>query len=173
MSLNVYQSLTAVYQLAFVRVNGRNVPIKFSGGQKSPKLIRGRFITTDAELQKAIENSPEYGKKWIRIVPPHGVIAPVVPPDGNLELEQAPAEEQPPAEITVKVIKTDEPVAESPAPVKSQSVPGIVNAQQAKEYLLRQNLEGVTFKSIMRKEQIYAAAVKFGFTFPDWDYQPQ
>lgn len=38
--------------------------IDFTGGQRAPRRINGRFTTTDPEIQEAIEKHPSYGTKF-------------------------------------------------------------------------------------------------------------
>ena len=63
MSQRIYQSLISVFLSSYVRIGQRNIPVKFTGGQSSPKQVNGKLITSDLALQKALESSPEYGKK--------------------------------------------------------------------------------------------------------------
>lgn len=40
--------------------DGSVVPIEFSGGTRSPKVIRGSFMTKDKEVQEILENHHRY-----------------------------------------------------------------------------------------------------------------
>ena len=56
-----YQLLRGMQLLTNFKVEGKVVCITFGGGIRRPYLIRGRFTTSDEDLQKAIEKSNGFG----------------------------------------------------------------------------------------------------------------
>lgn len=62
--LKKYTSLIAIELYTEIIVNGKKKSLSFEGGKRGLKPINGTFITADPEIQKAIENSPSYGKKF-------------------------------------------------------------------------------------------------------------
>lgn len=165
MSQKVYQSLKAVFLSSYVRVGGVVTQVKFTGGQKTPKLITGKLITSDVALQKALESSPEYGKNWVRIVPPEGA-PPETEPVKPVIIESKP---EPKPIIPEPVIDLDKEEAKLEEVVAPVNVSGVKNAQQARNYLMA-NYKGLKFNTLMSKVGISEAAKKHNVVFPDWQY---
>jgi hypothetical protein len=59
-----YQSLNSVTFVTSIRKKNEQVTIRFSGGFTQPYIRRGVFVTSDEELQKAIESDNSYGKEF-------------------------------------------------------------------------------------------------------------
>ena len=59
-----YQLLKSMSILAWFKVGDKTVSAAFQGGTRRPYLVRGRFSTSDPELQKAIESSGNFGKEY-------------------------------------------------------------------------------------------------------------
>ena len=183
MSQRIYQSLISVFLSSYVRIGQRNIPVKFTGGQSSPKQVNGKLITSDLALQKALESSPEYGKKWIRIMPPHGAKTEediltekkIVPPDPKKDIEVAPVKEPEgtitkapnPAERDPQEIDPNDDLAEERQAI---SLSGISGAQGVRTYIM-QNYKGYTFNDLKSTEKILQVAAKLNLRFPDWQYK--
>jgi len=50
--------------LHVTRKDGNRVPIEFTGGTRSPKVVRGTFQTGDKELQAILEKHPRYNEDF-------------------------------------------------------------------------------------------------------------
>lgn len=159
MSQRVYQSIRAIFLSSYVRLNGKLVQVKFTGGQRTPKRTNGKFSTNDPDMQRALETSPEYGKNWRRIIPPEGEIVKDRPPEMTIITEPE-VKVQPPAADRVMVATETSPL----------SISGLINAQQVKNYILENYTDRFKFKELMSKGQIYAAAKALNLIFPDWQY---
>jgi hypothetical protein len=59
-----YQLLKSMSLLAWFKVMGKVVSVSFQGGTRRPYLVRGRFSTSDPLLQKAIEESGNFGREY-------------------------------------------------------------------------------------------------------------
>jgi hypothetical protein len=61
----VYESRIYIKRSINIEVNGKPRVIDFIGGLKYPKKVFGRFVTSNAAEQKALEDHPGFGKKFI------------------------------------------------------------------------------------------------------------
>lgn len=172
----IYQSINFVHQTGYVMVDGETVEIKFTGGQSTPVKICGKFNTDNPKLQKALDNSPEYGKSWIRILPLKGkepaipAAAPELPANPTIP----PDPENPPAtgnDAEKGEEGSDAGTGENNPhkPIDPVIIAGLSTFQAVKEYL-RNNVKGIAFSDIQSKENCYKKASELGFSFPDWKY---
>ena len=140
-----YQSLGyLIYQQA-LRIDDKNVFCDFTGGVTTPVLTMGTYATSDPKIQEALESREAYGTQYICISEP---------------------EKKEPEEETKKTIpETKEDKGEAS---EVDVVEGIVNAQQAKEYLAKKYKE-ITYSMLKNKPMVLAMAEKYKIEFPDWD----
>lgn len=66
MAQKIYKTLNGItsYSSGLVMPNGTKRYVYFTGGSVHPKFIPSTFSTDDPELQKALEKSASYGKKF-------------------------------------------------------------------------------------------------------------
>lgn len=63
--LKVYQSTVSKRAQTYVILNGKPVMIEFVGGTTVPIKSNGKFVTSNTELQNAIEASPDFNSKFV------------------------------------------------------------------------------------------------------------
>jgi hypothetical protein len=62
MGLKVYQHLYATYLSTDVVIDGKRIPVVFSGGTKNnPVYVPARYTTRNIRIQEEIEKRPDYG----------------------------------------------------------------------------------------------------------------
>jgi hypothetical protein len=59
-----YRLLKGLQLMTHFDVNGAQVPVTFSRGNRSPELVRGSFNTNDEALQEAIEKSKGFNVQY-------------------------------------------------------------------------------------------------------------
>jgi hypothetical protein len=59
-----YQLLRVMQHMTWFDVNGKTIPVSFQGGTRRPYLVRGRFSTSDQELQRVMESDNGLGKVY-------------------------------------------------------------------------------------------------------------
>lgn len=66
MALKIYKTINNItsFSSGLVMPNGKKKYVYFTGGSVHPKFIPSTFQTDDADLQKALEKSASYGKKF-------------------------------------------------------------------------------------------------------------
>lgn len=57
----IYQLLHLVSMTTPITIDGKERHITFEHGVSQPKKVGGKFITTDPDVQKAVEAHPQYG----------------------------------------------------------------------------------------------------------------
>lgn len=63
--LKVYQSINSVFFATdFVLAENRKVHVAFDGGTRYPKKVNGTYITSDPEIQGAIEKDASFNKEF-------------------------------------------------------------------------------------------------------------
>lgn len=158
----VYQSLRFQHLSSYVLIDGKPLQIVFQGGSTAPTLIRGMFSTDDAKVQRAMDNSPEYGKNWTRIRPnPDQVKAPV--PE-KVKASTPPPPPPPP------VAPIPPPADQKPADLEDKPLviaSGVTGFQAARQYL-KDNIPGVLWGDIQSQAGTIATAKANNIQFPDW-----
>lgn len=140
-----YQLLKDTQLSTTFQVNGNTVPVTFQHGITRPYLIRGRFTTSDPELQAAIEADNSFnilfylehtdGAEPVKVEVPETVVPEVVEevvPETTEEVPAA-ATEETPAPVEEVVPEVVEVKPEVPA---ITDYPEITNLQEAKQKLL-------------------------------------
>jgi len=131
-----------LYTEVEVEENGEKVKkrISFTGGMRKPQRVNGKFTTADEKLQKAIESSPGYGKKFILMKGKgKGMIA-------NAE-KQAPKKDEGNEPIVAEEVKT---------------------ISDAKNFLTdKDNDLGVKVSEVPNKEAILQKAKELNVEFPN------
>ena len=145
MTGKTYQSLRyLIYQKA-LRIDDRNISCDFVGGVTTPEMALGTYATDDPKIQEALENDVAYGKQYICISKP----------------EKKKSEEE-----TKKTIPETKEAKEET--LEAEIVKGIVNSQQARNYLAKK-YEEITYSMLKNKTMVLAVAEKYEIEFPDWD----
>ncbi len=147
MAGKTYRSIRYIHYQKVVTIEEKNFICDFMGGVATPIKVPGTFSTTDITLQKALEKDVGYGKEYICISKP----------------EKVPVEKP----IVETVESTKEETKEIPE-VEPQIVEGIVNAQQARDYLTK-TIEEVTYAMVKNKPMVIEVAKKYNVEFPDWE----
>lgn len=166
--------MTKTYQgigylnFVFEMVVDRNlVKIPFTGGRRAPNYLPGMFTTDDKDIQNALEKNKDYNKLY-KLVEVDGKVLSKGAPSYTLDerlvkLENENKEWQKKyseLEAEYRALKEDK-ISEG----ETKEVPDIVNAQQAKEYLIKNGVDGEKLKN---KMLILNSAKKLNITFPDW-----
>jgi len=140
-----YQSLGyLIYQQA-LRIDDKNVFCDFVGGVTTPVLTMGTFSTSDPKIQEALESREAYGTQYICI--------------------SEPEKKEPEEETKETIPETKEDKEET---LEAEIVKGIVNSQQARNYLAKK-YEEITYSMLKNKTMVLAVAEKYKIEFPDWD----
>jgi exosome complex RNA-binding protein Csl4 len=162
----VYEAVGYINLNKEIAVDGEYKEIYFTGGTLYPRRM-GRYATDDKAIQKALESAPEFGIEYKLVQAGSKVFNKVQPNQSNAEqLEMLKIKNQ---ELMREVSElraelknyTKEKVSAPPT-----EVPGIVNGQQAKEYIV--DTFGVEADKLKNKMLIQNAAKKYNVTFPDW-----
>lgn len=126
--------------------------VSFGGGSRnSGEGIRhGRFTTSDATLQQALETDSGYGRVFRCLTP-----EPPAPPVDEAREKEGPEKE------------TQNAANSAAPPAEPISVPGITNKQGAIEWLAaNRGIDGL--KPTCKAEAVRNAAAIHGVRFPDW-----
>jgi len=62
--MKVYQAIQFLKLTTYIKIDGKDFEVEFTGGVKSPRRENGKYSTIDPKVQQALEDSPAYGIKW-------------------------------------------------------------------------------------------------------------
>lgn len=146
--------LNRLYELvaSFRTPKGRKV-VTFNNGSRYHER-KGYFITSDVELQKAIESSKLFGKEFYL----ESTIE-----DATEEKAEEKVEEV--AEVVAPTAKTYEEYLTNPEEVVRETT--VTTLQKAKMWL--QATHGKTFKGVTKDDIRKEAAEKYNTLFENWD----
>jgi hypothetical protein len=140
--------------------------VNFTGGTLYPRRM-GRYATDDKEIQKALESAPEFGSEYKLVQAGSKVFDDSLPSQSNMEqVEMLKAKNQELMREVSELRAELKKLSKEDIPVPPKEVPGIVNGQQAKEYIV--DTFGVEADKLKNKMLILNAAKKYNVTFPDW-----
>lgn len=162
-----YQSIAYLNFEFELIIDEKLVKVPFTGGRRSPDFFPGRFITSDKNLQKALEGN-DANNSLYKLVEVDGKILQKGAPKYSLDerlvkLENENKEWQ---RKYSELLAEYNVLKEEPIPGDGlKEVPDITNAQQAKEYLVSLGADPEKMKN---KMLIQNRAKKLKVTFPDW-----
>ena len=146
--------LNRLYELvaSFRTPKGKKV-VTFGNGSRYHER-KGYFITSDVELQKAIESSKLFGKDILL----ESTIEDAVEKKAEEKVEEV-------AEVVAPTIKTYEEYLTNPEEVVRETT--VTTLQKAKMWL--QATHGKTFKGVTKDDIRKEAAEKYNTLFENWD----
>lgn len=184
--LKVYETIGTLNRTTVVSIEGREIHVAFINGTDTPRLIQGRYSTTNPKIQQALEDSPAFNVRW-KLVKALCKEEPVIE-DPLPEVEDPVIEEQKvedpdddkamvlnvePADLSSddKAIgslpeETDEDLPQEETP-DSLIVETVLNGQQARNYLIEHF--GLTFRQVSNNNQIITEAKSRGIQFINWE----
>lgn len=158
MRRKIYQSLDYIDLDTYVNVNGQRTLIQFRGGSLKPRA-NGKYIATDPAIIKALDAAGGLNKDFKCILIDDVPDQKKEPVNQTVKAAPAPATEDPdPPEPTDK----DEERPEKPP----QSVTGITNVQEAREWLLK-NFPDVKASQLPNGKEVKKVALMYGVEFTD------
>ena len=163
--LKVYETIGTLNRSTVVNIDGREIHISFANGTDTPRLIQGRYSTTNPQIQKALEDSPAFNVRWrlVKSLLPKEE-TPVEPDDDKAT---APPNVQPADESDDKAIGSLPEETEEDIVTEDSVVETIINGQQARNYLIEHF--GLTFRQVSNNAQIIAEAKSRGIQFINWE----
>lgn len=174
MPIKQYESLRFSQESIILNVKGKTRRVNFTGGVSGPKGKGGTLTTEDVAVQKALEARSDFARRF-KIVSSHDTdherevkalkdldeLKKLATPEVHILPVEEPGKELAPSSIPVP----DTP--DAPAATGDSELEAVINAQQAKEYLIKK-IEGTTFRQVANKTMILALAAKYGIKFPNW-----
>lgn len=166
--IKTYQCIGNLGYIFQLPINETLMDIRFVGGRRYPNIEPGKFSTDDKDIQKALENNPNYDVTYNLVQVGEKVLAkgePVISLDERLvKLET----ENKAYQKEVSELKAElKALTDAPEPDNGiKEVFDVVNAQQAKEYIVKHF--GHDPQKLNKKMIIMNAAKKYKVTFPDW-----
>lgn len=157
-----YQAIGWISIKKEIVINGKHIKILFTGGKRHPKKVFGTYQTDDKAIQKALESDPQFNK------------------DYRLMGKKTPVEQNPSADEAIAFLKKENErlqrenselkaeinLMKKPEEEKVRLVEGVTNAQQAKDYLVKEF--GHDPEKLKNKMLIMNASKKYKVAFPDW-----
>lgn len=193
MSLKTYETIGVLNRSVLANIDGKGVSIFFKNGTSTPRLIKGRYMTSNRKIQEYLEKSGNFNKKY-RLISEvmtrddkfsesvsvdetnakEQTITTVIP-DGahddialTRELQKFNlAKDDDVASMSVQE-DTDEDVLQEPTPAQTIVVYDVINGQQARNYLM-QAFKDLTFRQLTNNAQIIAAAKARNVQFTSWE----
>lgn len=180
-----------------ISVGDKTRTVLFDGSDRT-KARMGRFRTSNKEIQQALEESANYGKKWRLVAMQRdtengtediNMKKYLADPEAfEVEVDDIAETKDDPPEAVKDEGNDDLGTAAKPedegidAPPEDKSLTadeemnpervaqGVLNAQQAKKYLT-ENFEELTFRDVRNKEEVLKVAREKNVRFPDWETQ--
>jgi len=178
--LKVYETIGTLNRTTVVNIDGREIHISFANGTDTPRLIQGRYSTTNPKIQKALEDSPAFNVRWKLVKSfmhaDDSVVTPSLPEYPDDDKAAAPPNSQPQSSddssddkaIGSLPEETDEDVTPEPDnTTEPDIVETIINGQQARNYLIEKY--GLTFRQVSNNAQIITEAKTRGIQFINWE----
>jgi len=164
--LKVYKVQGYLNLLKEIEVGDKIVAVNFTGGHRYPHKS-GTYATKDKEIQKALESRPEFKSEYILVQV------------GEKKLTKD-EQTKPISERVVELQKENERLQKQvselnaqlqiknavPVPKEVKAIPDVVNAQQAKDYIVKEFNHNPD--KLKNKMIILQAAKKYNISFPDW-----
>ena len=166
----VYESIGYLNYSHSIKLPDGKKRIQFTGGQSTPKIRFGKFVTNDKTIQKLLEADSLFNIAF-KLLKVDNVL--VNPPKVVLSIEaQLEAANELNANLQLKIEQI-----ESKLPGKDEKVDeveydvasGIVNMQAARQYLIKTHNQ--EFKDMSNGEAVRLIAAKVGVQFPDWNWK--
>jgi len=142
----------------FINIGEKSKEILFVGGRRYPQRSPGTFTTDDKEIQKALEEDKRFNVSY--------KLMENELPKPPTETERISKLEQENTDLRKENKELQEKLEKLEGKKDEISVPEVMNAQQAREYLVK-NFEQDPAK-LKNKLAITAAAKKLNVVFPDW-----
>lgn len=161
-----YRSIISVYLSIGLLINGKSATIDFIGGANGQHKTMPYFITSDPDVQKALDTSPglnvHYRLESVETTPDeqpeHSELIP--DPSGVEGLDPST-----PAPVIDNIFNLDDDPPIEPA-TGDMIVSGITNAQDAKAYLSEMFPGKVG--QMPNKSAVLSEAIRLKVSFPDW-----
>ena len=171
MPIKQYESLRFSQESIILNVKGKTRRVNFTGGVSGPKGKGGTLTTEDAAVQKALEGKSDFSKRF-KIVSAHDTdqereVKALKDLEELKKLATPEIHALPVEEFGKELAPSSIPVPDAPAAPADSELEAVINAQQAKEYLIKK-IEGTTFRQVANKTMILALAAKYGIKFPNW-----
>jgi len=186
MPLKVYETIGTLNRFMTAMIDGREVPVQFINGTRSPRLIRGHYSTGNKKIQKWLEESDGFNVRYrlTRSIPIPGETQiievedgePILPP--HADDDKATGEKTPNVPDDVDDIaaiekpkEVDKGVHEDVHEEKTEVIvvgDEVPNGQQARNYLLH-NYKDLTFRDLKNNDMIIAKAKSLGVQFTSWE----
>lgn len=81
-----YESINSINMIWEAKVNGKYIPIVFTGGTNSPKRENAKFTTDNESIQEALEKSPYFNREY-KLINVEEVVVPVQIPE-QIQIKQ-------------------------------------------------------------------------------------
>lgn len=196
MPLKTYETIGILNRYITASIDGKDVSIYFINGTSSPRLIQGRYTTSNPKIQEYLETSYNFNKKYrlvaTVITPSEKQVSPVkdkpkkpyyteegedkafAPP----HLSGRESVEDDMATLPGSIMgDTDEDILPDPD-LDEMSTPtdtgitvvgeSVVNGQQARNYLM-ERYKDLTFRQLQNNTQIISEAKDRGVQFTHWE----
>lgn len=181
MPLKTYETIGILNRYYYEKIGDRYHTIEFRNGTAQPKLRQGTFQTSDKVVQNWLETNSDFNKKFrlVSVVPTAAeklaetqpdevdddLAKTELPPTGSLEDDLGTAEPEVDNEVD------EAPVQELNLPPKPEYivVEDVFNGQQARNYLIENFKDGLTFRQLQNNGQIIAEAKKRFIQFNNWE----
>jgi len=170
-------------------VDDERVFISFEGGSLYLNRRNGSYITSDPNIQEALESDVAYGSQWVldpafdnsdveeETTPENNTV--VTEPEKEVETVVEPEKKEEVVEPIVEVVTegvvgetTPEPkatgeVIEEPVAIVDEAMLAVNNYTLAKNYI-KEKFPEVTRPEIISEEKLREYAKEKGITFPNW-----
>lgn len=147
--------------------------VEFKGGSRSQgRLVPGTFKTSDPDIIKSLEESPNMNKKWKLVFDSEDPKVKEKAQGGKVEKPKSENTENPPTgSETPEGNKSGEEGTDNGDEGKGaegdeKTFPEVTTGQAAKQILLK-SIDGLKVSDVNKNSQILEVAEKHGFSFPN------